>query len=515
MRRLLLGLLAVVLAGLSGFAATGPAAAAGQAFPSLDTPAPQASARDIPVPAGTKVAVHTGRANAVVFGNLTATGERGAGHLTAGSCGLARPAVSNVNYVTGVTRPNFIVVKTDASGDFCVWTSTAAHILFDLSGTSGALATGTPTRLLDSRSSTPVPAGGIVRIPTGVAANATVMGTLTVVAPTGAGHTTAWPCDQPRPTTSVNNFTVGQTSANFALVGTDSSGAFCVYTTAATHLLWDQAAATTAIPSIPGRRVVDTRTPGSAPIGTGGVLRVHTGAAGGSTVAGNLTVTQPAGPGFTTAWPCDQSRPTTSVNNFTTGQTTANFTAVRTDASGDFCVYSSMATHALFDLAATNGLVGVTPVRQIDSRTMAVPRHPKTGQDFYPTVTRWAPTVLSVLDGKGINDDYLPGILAQIQQESSGVPDAVNGWDSNWSAGVASWGLLQLIAPTYQANAKPGFAGTIETRYVNGVAQKFVSYMIVPEYNIWAAMTYVQRRYGNAKFDTWNSGVNAAYGPSR
>ncbi len=514
MRRMLPSLLATIAGVLAILGTSLPAAQALAAAPAVDLPVPQAVARDIPVPAGTKVAIHTGRANSVVFGNLTATGARGAGHLTAGSCAAAQPGVSNVNYTTGESRPNFLVVKTDGSGDFCVWTSSAAHVIFDLAGTSSSVAAGAPTRLLDTRAGAPVPAGGVVRVPTGVSSHASVMGTLTVVAPAGSGHTVAYPCDQPRPTASVNNFVAGQTTANFALVGTDTGGAICLYTTTATHLLWDQAAATTAIPAAPARRLVDTRNAGGSPVGTGGVLRVHTGAAGGATVSGNLTVTQPAGPGHTTAWPCDQARPTASVNNFVAGKTTANFTAVRTDAAGDFCVYSSMASHVLFDLAATQAIAGVTPVRQFDSRTAAVPRHPKTGQEFYPTVTRWAPTVLAVLDGKGITDDYLPGILAQIQQESSGVPDAVNGWDSNWSAGIASWGLLQIIAPTYQANAKPGFVGTVETRYVNGVAQKFVSYMIVPEYNIWAALTYVQKRYGNARFDKWNSGSNLAYGPT-
>lgn len=471
----------------------------------------QAAPRDIPVPAGTKVAVHTGKPNTVVFGNLTATRAKGDGHLTAGTCSQAKPAVSNVNFTSGTTRPNFIVIKTDAKGDFCVWASVAAHVVFDQSGTSGSLATGTPTRLLDTRGGAKVPAGGIVRVPTGVAGGASVLGTLTVTDPEGTGHTTAWPCDQPRPVTSVNNVVPGQTAANFALVGTDSSGAFCIHTTIAAHLLWDQAAATTAIPPTPATRLVDTRSPGSAPLGAGGVLRVRTGAPGGATVSGNLTVTQPAGPGYTTAWPCDQPRPTASVNNFVTGLTSANFTSVRTDSSGDFCVYASTATHVLFDRAATTGMDATTPVRQFDSRTLAVPRHPRTGQEYYPTVARWAPTVLAVMDAKGIDDDYLPGILAQIQQESAGIPDAVNGWDSNWQAGIASWGLLQIIAPTYQANAKPGYAGMMTTRVVNGLPQQFVGYMVQPEYNIWAALTYVQARYGNARFDTWNRGSNAAY----
>ncbi|MFN8126262.1 MAG: transglycosylase SLT domain-containing protein [Candidatus Nanopelagicales bacterium] len=123
-------------------------------------------------------------------------------------------------------------------------------------------------------------------------------------------------------------------------------------------------------------------------------------------------------------------------------------------------------------------------------------RHPDGGR--FPTqVTRWANLVLAVMGEHRIAAKYLPGILAQIQQESSGDPYAVNRWDSNAAAGMPSKGLLQIIAPTYRAYAKPGWRST--------------RYQMTPYLNIWASLNYVIDRYGKRKFKLWNKGQNQGY----
>ena len=147
-------------------------------------------------------------------------------------------------------------------------------------------------------------------------------------------------------------------------------------------------------------------------------------------------------------------------------------------------------------------------------RPAAAPlRHPN-GSAFYPNVIRWANTVQAVMKELGIPARYLPGILAQIQQESSGRPNAVNRTDSNARRGYASMGLLQVIAPTYRTYAKPGFKGTliridVGSRY--GLQQFSSPWMTSPFTNIWAALNYVLRTYGMGKFDYWNRGWNSAY----
>lgn len=136
------------------------------------------------------------------------------------------------------------------------------------------------------------------------------------------------------------------------------------------------------------------------------------------------------------------------------------------------------------------------------------------GYQFAPNITRWAELVLSVMAEHNIDPYYLPGILAQIQQESSGNPNAVNNWDVNADRGYASMGLLQVIAPTYRVYAPEGYEGTLIKITVRGadVAQQFASpWQTVPYSNIWASLNYVINSYGYGKFKSWNNGRNSAY----
>jgi hypothetical protein len=123
-------------------------------------------------------------------------------------------------------------------------------------------------------------------------------------------------------------------------------------------------------------------------------------------------------------------------------------------------------------------------------------RHPRGGK-FYPAVIRWANLVKMVMWEKKIPRRFLKGVLAQIQQESAGDPNAVNNWDVNAARGTPSKGLLQVIAPTYRYYAKPGYRN--------------LRYQTVPYTNLWAALEYVLDRYGKKKFKSWNRGYNQGY----
>lgn len=138
--------------------------------------------------------------------------------------------------------------------------------------------------------------------------------------------------------------------------------------------------------------------------------------------------------------------------------------------------------------------------------------HPRTGVPFNANVSRWAPTVVKALTDNGLSTNYTPGVLAQIQQESGGNPNAVNTWDINWQNGYASFGLLQTIAPTYQSFAPPGQRGTVTWINVNGRSQRYVPEMVMPYNNIYAGINYAKTRYGLSRLNAWNSGYNYAYG---
>lgn len=123
-------------------------------------------------------------------------------------------------------------------------------------------------------------------------------------------------------------------------------------------------------------------------------------------------------------------------------------------------------------------------------------RHP-SGGEFSSDVLRWANLVAGVMAEQKIPKQYLPGILAQIDQESDGDPDLVNTYDSNAAAGDPSKGLLQVIGTTYLSHAP--------TKY------RDLRYHTVPYTNVWAALRYVIKRYGYDKFASWNAGSNSAY----
>lgn len=122
--------------------------------------------------------------------------------------------------------------------------------------------------------------------------------------------------------------------------------------------------------------------------------------------------------------------------------------------------------------------------------------HPGGGS-FDPSVTRWANVTLVAMKDQGIPRKYLPGILSQMQQESSGNPKAINNTDINAQNGVPSKGLMQVIAPTYTSYAAPGLKST--------------KYQENPYANIYASLGYVKAAYGMGKFASWNAGANQCY----
>jgi hypothetical protein len=109
--------------------------------------------------AGSVTRVPTGALpGATVVGNVTATGHTGAGHLRVFPCGVPVPYSSQVNFSPAVPAvANMVVAQAGSNGEICVYTSSAAHVVFDLAGVvSGqALPVSTPVRKLDTRSPTP------------------------------------------------------------------------------------------------------------------------------------------------------------------------------------------------------------------------------------------------------------------------------------------------------------------------------------------------------------------------
>jgi SLT domain-containing protein len=108
-------------------------------------------------------------------------------------------------------------------------------------------------------------------------------------------------------------------------------------------------------------------------------------------------------------------------------------------------------------------------------------------------VTRWAGIAGIALNLAGQSQRWMLDLLTQMKHESGGNPTAINKWDINWRLGHPSMGLMQVIMPTFLANA-----GKLVKRGI-----------LDPLANIFAAIIYTVRRYGD--LGRWRRGGFRGY----
>ncbi len=241
-----------------------------------------------------------------------------------------------------------------------------------------------PDRVLDTRHGVGASAGTVdpgerLTLSVPAAANAgasSVVLNLTAADAAAPGYVTAWPCADPRPATSVLNFTPDHATPNLIALKLPAGG-LCFETSASVHLIGDVMGWFTGNGDFRGsspNRLVDTRDE-SAPLAAGVERRVTvagTPGIGGSAaaVAMNVTVTQPTADGYVVAYPCGTS-PDASTVNFRRGEDVANLTFVALSGD-DVCVRSSVTTHLILDTFGwSNGsgeLRALPPARVLDTR---------------------------------------------------------------------------------------------------------------------------------------------------
>ncbi|MGY6022072.1 transglycosylase SLT domain-containing protein [Streptomyces spinosirectus] len=123
------------------------------------------------------------------------------------------------------------------------------------------------------------------------------------------------------------------------------------------------------------------------------------------------------------------------------------------------------------------------------SRSAHRPTIKKAAPKFYANnLNGWINHALDIMHKKGIPGSY-NGLYRNIMRESSGNPNAINGWDINAINGIPSKGLLQVIPPTFSAY------------HVNGTSWNIYD----PVANITAAANYAADKYGSI------DNVNSAY----
>lgn len=322
-----------------------------------------------PAAAGSVSVIKAGTANSTVIGTIGVTDAVQAGQITAYPCAQGRPSTTNVSYLAKRAARVTTFVRSDAAGNICLYTSSQAHLTFDLRLVTPTMAIHNGVTRLDTSDpqdggAKTVP-GQIRRIPAGVA-NKTAVGTLTASDASAAGFAAVIPCGAPWPGISSLYFLPGQTVSNTAAVKADALGYICVYTSAAVHLQWDQVAETITIPNAAPKRAFDTRLPsffGGIPLpaySPATFLQVEAN----RSVFGNLTVVGADAPGFITIWPCASPRPAIGNVAFAAGERVSAFIATSSDASGKVCMFTTARTHVVWDTSATtNWYLMKPPVR--------------------------------------------------------------------------------------------------------------------------------------------------------
>ncbi len=326
--------------------------------------------------------------------NVAVTNATGPGYVTAYPC-VDRKLVASVNYVTGETVSNGVVVPVSPTGTVCFYSLVPVDLVVDINGyfpTDAAFHAINPNRLFDTRAGespgalrTVAQVGGAsvlevkaIDLPglvpaTGVAA---VSLNVAVTNPAAAGFVTVYPCGT-RPFVASVNYAAGETVSNAVIAPVSATGTICFYSLAAADIVvdingWFETG--DAYGAAGPARVFDTRagespalrTVPSAKVGGTTVLEVKltdlTGvvpATGVDAVSLNVAVTNPAAAGFVTVYPCG-SRPLVASVNYVAGQTVSNSVIAPVSATGTVCFYSSAPTDLVVDVNGYFAAVSTT-----------------------------------------------------------------------------------------------------------------------------------------------------------
>ena len=86
----------------------------------------------------------------------------------------------------------------------------------------------------------------------------------------------------------------------------------------------------------------------------------------------NVTVTEPAGSGFVTVFPCGQAAPVASNVNYVSGQTVPNLVIAQIGAGGKVCLFTEAAAQLIADangyFAPESSFAPLLPARLLDTR---------------------------------------------------------------------------------------------------------------------------------------------------
>ncbi|MDJ0770573.1 MAG: aryl-sulfate sulfotransferase [Ilumatobacter sp.] len=231
----------------------------------------------------------------------------------------------------------------------------------------------TPRRLVDTRNAMggvqgPIDAGCTLRLDldeAGVTADASAVALSVTALATDLGFITVFPCALGQPPTSNVNPRPGQIpTPNLVVAIPDDENQVCLFTLSQTELIVDLGGWWTddgdqRFASIPPTRAYDSRIDdGGQPVPADSIRTIDLSSvvpAGTTSVVANLTVTEPAGLGFITAFGCGTPAPLASNLNFVAGENRAVAVIVGLGTGEELCVRSNVNHHVVLDVAGYYG----------------------------------------------------------------------------------------------------------------------------------------------------------------
>lgn len=273
---------------------------------------------------------------------------------------------------------------TDSASLFVDWAG-AAVLQFGIGGYTAI----TPRRIIDTRQTTTVGAGHVLRVgvPSGLLPADTTAVTLnvTVTQSTAPGFVTVYPCESVRPLASALNYATGETVSNLVVSSFTVSTELCLFTSAETDVVVDlngyhsSSAVDRLEPSQPAR-VMDTRS--TVRSAAGSVLEISVVGPGLAPVGSTavqlfVAVDSPSRDGFLTVFPCGEPIPLASNLNFVAGQTIGNDVIAKIGDNDKVCIYTMEAADIVVDFYGSFGpaggvsYTGMVPGRLLDTRGSA------------------------------------------------------------------------------------------------------------------------------------------------
>lgn len=311
--------------------------------------------------------------------NVTVTDTTASSYLAVYPAGGSQPLVSNLNWNSGQTVPNLVIVPVGSNGQVTFYNDAGdADLVLDLEGyfappaagiTAGSYVPVSPARIIDTRTAgqtlgpgatLDVQVVGVGPVPhTGVGA---VLVNVTVTDTTAPGYLTAFPTGTlNRPTASNLNWAPGETVANRVLIPVGAGGQVSLFNCCGdTDLIIDVNGYFTSGSStprgaslfvaIPPVRVFDTRQRTGEALGPGGTLTQQlTGidgiAAHATAVVTDVTAAATTAPSYFTVYP-GGAPPLASDLNWGAGGIVPNLTVVTVSATGQMSIYNSAGSAA-------------------------------------------------------------------------------------------------------------------------------------------------------------------------